>query len=70
MKTFIAIIQMIGYGLFIACIGSVLNKSFDLNLGLRGAGAFPKDYYIAAVFFVLGGICVGIAYFYNKKNPE
>ena len=70
MKTFIAIVQMIGYGLFIAGIGSILNKTFDLNLGLRGAGAFPKDYYVAAVFFILGGICVGGAFLYNKKHPE
>jgi hypothetical protein len=70
MQTLITIINYIGYTLGISGIGCILNKAFDLNLGIRLIGAFPKDYIIAGVFFILAGALVYVSKLLEKKYPK
>ena len=70
MQIFITIVNYVGYALGFAGIGSIVNKLFDTNFGLRGVGAFPKDYVIAGAFFVLAGALIYVSKLLEKKYPK
>ncbi len=70
MQILITIVNYVGYALGFAGIGSIVNKAFDMNLGLRGVGAFPKDYVAAGAFLVLAGVLIWVSKLLEKKYPK
>lgn len=70
MQIFITIVSYVGYALGFAGLGSIVNKAFDMNLGMRGVGTFPKDYVAAGAFFVLATVLIFVSKLLEKKYSK